>query len=74
MKSHLLVLSGLIGFAGLGGSTRPVLFAGADEPVRLTLTSADVRATDEEARSAYGALVSMWSDEFRGSAASLSTT
>ena len=61
----LLILSGLFGTAGLNGSRQPELFAAADEPVRVTLTSEDVRASNEEARSAYGALVSMWRDEFR---------
>lgn len=36
-----------------------------DEPVRLMLTAADVRAVNEEAAAAYGALVTMWSGEFR---------
>jgi predicted metalloprotease len=63
---HLLILSGLIGTAGFSGSDT-VLFAraAADDPVRVTLTSEDVRASNEEARSAYGALVSMWDGEFR---------
>jgi predicted metalloprotease len=66
MKTSLLILSGLVGAAALGGSRQAALFApAADEPVRVTLTSADVRATNDEARAAYGALVSMWDGEFR---------
>jgi predicted metalloprotease len=34
-----------------------------DEPVRLTLTAADIRASNEEAAAAYGALVHMWTNE-----------
>jgi predicted metalloprotease len=62
---HLLILSGLVIGAGFSGSTDARRFAAADEPVRVTLSAADVRASNEEARSAYGALVSMWSNEFR---------
>src|SRR5688572_27642416 len=62
---HLLILSGLVIGAGFSGSTDARQFAAADEPVRVTLSAADVRASNEEARSAYGALVSMWSNEFR---------
>lgn len=62
---HLLILAGLIGAAGFGNADTAALFARVDEPARITLTTADVRATDEEARSAYGALVSMWNAEFR---------
>jgi len=63
---YLLILSGLIGSAGAGDTTDAVLFASAaDDPARVTLTAEDVRASNDEARSAYSALVSMWSDEFR---------
>jgi predicted metalloprotease len=34
-----------------------------DDPARLTLTAEDVRASNEEAAAAYGALVSMWTKE-----------
>jgi uncharacterized protein len=36
-----------------------------DEPVRVTITSADIRASTEEAAAAHGALVSMWTNELR---------
>jgi len=36
-----------------------------DDPVRLTLTAEDVRASNEEAAAAYGALVSMWTNALR---------
>jgi uncharacterized protein len=36
-----------------------------DDPARLTLTADDVRASNEEASAAYGALVSMWTKELR---------
>lgn len=62
---YLAVLAALIGTSGLIGSRGPSLFSAADEPARITISSADVRATDAEARSAYGALVAMWTDEFR---------
>lgn len=62
---YLLALGALIGASALGGSAEPALFSAADEPARITITTADVRAHDEEAQAAYGALVSMWTNEFR---------
>ena len=41
------------------------LMSAADEPVRVTITAADIRASNEEAAAAHGALVSMWSAELR---------
>lgn len=63
---YLLGLLGLVGVAALGGAESAPLFTSApDEPVRIATSSADVRAADAEARAAYGALVSMWTLEFR---------
>lgn len=63
---YLLGGLGLVGVAAVGGAERTSLFASApDEPVRIAISSADVRAADAEARAAYGALVSMWTSEFR---------
>ena len=40
-------------------------FAGApDEPETVRVTAADVRATNDEVRMAYGALTAMWTGEF----------
>jgi uncharacterized protein len=36
-----------------------------DEPVRVTITAADIRASNEEAAAAHGALVSMWTSQLR---------
>jgi predicted metalloprotease len=40
-------------------------FAPADDPARLTLTTRDIEASNQEAAAAYSALVSMWTSEFR---------
>jgi uncharacterized protein len=48
-------LLGIVGLIGAAGAAAPI-----------TITSADVRAANEEVASAHGALVSMWSGEFRG--------
>jgi predicted metalloprotease len=45
------------------GSYTP--FGTADEPVRIELTSRDISASNAEAAAAYGALVTMWTAEFR---------
>lgn len=42
----------------------PAAFAAAPTPSAYDLTVADVEASNEEVRLAYGALVAMWSDEF----------
>jgi predicted metalloprotease len=39
--------------------------AEADEPERITLTTRDIEASNEEAAAAYSALASMWTAEFR---------
>jgi uncharacterized protein len=50
----------------LGGRVTPVVtYTLADEPVRIPLTTADIRASTEEAAAAHGALVSMWTNELR---------
>jgi predicted metalloprotease len=64
----LLIVSGLVGATALGLAPERAeiaLFAAGDEPERITLTSADVRASNEEAAAAHGALVAMWDAEFR---------
>lgn len=43
----------------------PAAFAAAPSPGAYDLTVADVQAANEEVRMAYGALVAMWSGEFR---------
>jgi predicted metalloprotease len=52
---------------GLGAVNEPALMymAAGDEPVRVTITSADIRASNEEAAAAHSALVSMWTNELR---------
>jgi predicted metalloprotease len=62
MHTLLAFLSSLFIAPGAWFFSTPRL---GDEPVRLTLTAADVRAVNEEAAAAYGALVNMWSGEFR---------
>jgi hypothetical protein len=57
-----------LGVSQSSPASRSALFAEArraDEPVRVTVTANDVRASNEEAAAAYGALVSMWTKEFR---------
>jgi predicted metalloprotease len=67
---QLMALSGLIALTGLGSFTEPAFFAApADEPTRVMITVADVRAADEEAQAVYGALTAMWTAEFRAAGA-----
>ena len=51
----------------LGAPGAPTLMrmSAGDEPVRVTLTSADIRASNEEAVAAHSALVAMWTNELR---------
>src|SRR6266513_2059874 len=54
----------LAGTSATGTSAR--LFASAPRPVHnVTLTARDVDASNKEAASAFGALVSMWTSEFK---------
>ena len=52
---------------GTSASVSPVVMkmSAVDEPVRVTLTSAEIRASNEEAVAAHGALVSLWTSELR---------
>lgn len=53
--------------AGLAmpGSAALAVSVSADDPARLTLTARDVELSNNEAAAAYGALVSMWTQEFK---------
>jgi predicted metalloprotease len=61
------ICTSVAAFIGLGAPSAPVVMrmSSVDEPVRVTITSADIRASNEEAAAAHGALVSMWTNELR---------
>ena len=69
MKNLLSRMPARMALAGLALSAVPgasVQAAPPDDPVRITLTSDDVAATNEKAQMAVNALVAMWTSEFRG--------
>ena len=65
LKTIIAAVGMAAAFATGSSSKVSAAFVGDDEPVRITLTYADIRATNEEAAAAYGALVNMWTNELR---------
>lgn len=65
MKKRLFVRGLMAAFSAIALPSSALWASPNDERERITLTSRDIEASNQEAAAAYSALVSMWTGEFR---------